>query len=868
MWTELRVHGVSGTPPESLLDFERVRQVAGDESSRFFRRFDENGAELLDDEPGPAPHRVEAFHWGRFTSGTWNQAFWLLLAPFGVINAAQFMLPFPRTTVQRVAHAVAGAMLRIMGLALTLLIVLAAAVVLLDLLAWQRLGVPPPAGPLTGPGFRLAATGGLAACGLVPALLSWLTKSPREADDDAIPTGTLARPTDPPTDLVRPGFFEGAAVASGLRRLHSAAALSLLGVIGGGAAGVAGVPGATVVLDLALAVLAATVLTVLLVGDPGRSASVQWDNGLDAVRDAVHRIARGLAWAVFGASLPAFALGVAWVARIAERPSDDPASHFPMLDLVSGYAVYVGAGALVVLYLAAVALWTGPTRPRAFRPYARGLAAPLVASLGLFIGVGYTGALTVVVSNLLNALGATFRLDAPPSTYAGQVPDVLARAVRTQVHAPELLSRIVHAWGLTAVAAVLVVGAALVGRQLTRGTARERVAADALALLPHRWVEKVATAMWLARLKNYLVPILATFSLVGLLLSALTAAEVGMPGDTPGELPGALGWFSASADHPDVLSGPLLWLGSAILALLAATLLAVGRSGVKDGSTRRGANVLWDVVAFWPRSVHPFVPPAYSQWAVPDLERRVRTLGPVVVCGHSQGSLISVAALLRLGHGDPSTLADVGLLTFGSQLQVMFARAFPAYVDLETLRWLHQAVTWRNLYRETDHLAGPVLSWDHRWAGRPPDDLAPPVSRAPRTVAERVAAADEGPFARNGGTTAAGPPWRVAESFPPLTGPAPSPATRERGQRRREFGPDWCLPDPPLPDARSGVPTHGPDLSDSPLLELRRHGAYWRDPAWTSALAAIRGTPWPVSPVRLTSPHPTSPDPADLLGEK
>jgi len=34
---ELRVHGVSGTPPEELLDRQLVRQVAGDKIAGFYR---------------------------------------------------------------------------------------------------------------------------------------------------------------------------------------------------------------------------------------------------------------------------------------------------------------------------------------------------------------------------------------------------------------------------------------------------------------------------------------------------------------------------------------------------------------------------------------------------------------------------------------------------------------------------------------------------------------------------------------------------------------------------------------------------------------------------------------------------------------
>ena len=37
-WTELRVHGVSGTPPEEILQHPHVRRVAGDAEAGFYRR--------------------------------------------------------------------------------------------------------------------------------------------------------------------------------------------------------------------------------------------------------------------------------------------------------------------------------------------------------------------------------------------------------------------------------------------------------------------------------------------------------------------------------------------------------------------------------------------------------------------------------------------------------------------------------------------------------------------------------------------------------------------------------------------------------------------------------------------------------------
>src|SRR6478735_2352693 len=88
-WVELRVHGVSGTPPESILLSTFVKQVAGDTRGRFFRPADSLGNERQQHDG----RIVEAYHWGRFTSGSWTQALWLLIIPLGIVNAAAFTLP-------------------------------------------------------------------------------------------------------------------------------------------------------------------------------------------------------------------------------------------------------------------------------------------------------------------------------------------------------------------------------------------------------------------------------------------------------------------------------------------------------------------------------------------------------------------------------------------------------------------------------------------------------------------------------------------------------------------------------------------------------------------------------------------------------
>src|SRR5439155_17593722 len=59
-------------------------------------------------------------------------------------------------------------------------------------------------------------------------------------------------------------------------------------------------------------------------------------------------------------------------------------------------------------------------------------------------------------------------------------------------------------------------------------------------------------------------------------------------------------------------------------------------------------------------------------------------------------------------------LERLRLLTYGSQLQFVFARLFPSHLGFARLRGLYGASLggrWRHLYRWTDPLGTHVLSW-------------------------------------------------------------------------------------------------------------------------------------------------------------
>ena len=91
---------------------------------------------------------MEAYHWGRYTSGSPSRALWLLLIPFAVVNLARFALLLPNVatdpgeaeTERRPAHMAADALLRLIGLVLTTALVVTTCYLAWELFARQCVG--------------------------------------------------------------------------------------------------------------------------------------------------------------------------------------------------------------------------------------------------------------------------------------------------------------------------------------------------------------------------------------------------------------------------------------------------------------------------------------------------------------------------------------------------------------------------------------------------------------------------------------------------------------------------------------------------------------------------------------------------------
>ncbi|MDA0638754.1 hypothetical protein OUY22_35545, partial [Nonomuraea sp. MCN248] len=133
--TELRVHGVAGTPPAEMLNHPHPRMVAGDGTTGFFRRWWPAGRPDTPDADVPGERRREAYAWAGLTSGGRTIAMWLLLLPFALANVAYFMLPRPADG-RRLRRAVEAAQ-RLFALLLTGTLVATVTRASVDLIGWQ-----------------------------------------------------------------------------------------------------------------------------------------------------------------------------------------------------------------------------------------------------------------------------------------------------------------------------------------------------------------------------------------------------------------------------------------------------------------------------------------------------------------------------------------------------------------------------------------------------------------------------------------------------------------------------------------------------------------------------------------------------------
>jgi hypothetical protein len=861
---ELRIHGVSGTPPQDMLQqdpahplaADDVVQVAGDAQTGFFQLTSDRGPT----GPTDPDHLLEAYNWGQLTSGSWTKSLWLVLVPFGMVNAAHFMLPRSDNKFGSACRILSEAMLRLIGLILSVVLTLATSEVLVDLIAWQWTGlhakdstVARYADPR---GWLLAA---LIATGLVP-LLMFLFGGRRtpSAGEPVAPTspdnplaaftGMAASPSTNPMESVATEFDIGDPDIPTLTKLHLGASGAVLGWTGFSLFSASSAP-PTGALEgwiyehgtgLCTILLAIIAVAVVLIGNPHHDTA-GWRRRSVRILGFAGVIAGAVLW-IAGAVAVIGTEGI----KTGDRgvlPGVGQSTHAVMLTGL----VAIG---LLALCCAGVALAGAlPTRrklapPGPFRRYLAGMTSPVMASLGVFLGVGFGSAAVFGVKHLLLAT-------------VGPGQDLVL---------PTVYRRVAHAWGLTVLEILLLAGlGSLVWlrqkKQFVEGVRRAHNVdpylpdldpvptppmTDTSGLrhaddLTPSMVSQIAFGWWTARIKMHIQWIACALSVTGVILTLLTviasrrdsATECAQDGPSTWR---SLGWLVSCQSFGGTA---LVGIGSLALLGLFLGLVYVGRKSLEDASTRRSLNVVWDVIAFWPRAAHPLVPPPYTAKALDQLRRRIyyylalcpspemhdsgaacdcakfvdpddptRRIERVLLAPHSQGNMLAVAAIagLRLsGSGSGSTgragavrFDQLALLTYGSQLQFAYARGFPRYANIELIQGLLSGLDpcgtgttgWISLMRETDPIGGQVLSDRRTMTAVPPQS-----------------------FRLESSGMTAGPVTDLVEPG---------------GVRR--CGREWRLLDP--------VPTDG---ETAPRRRMLRHSSYFLDPAWCVATGLLAG---------------------------
>ncbi|NYE39436.1 hypothetical protein [Streptomyces fulvorobeus] len=704
---ELLVHGVGGATPQEMLGDPRTTRVTGDATAAIYRRTEDLAAEHDPARHGDEPV-AEAYCWANLTSGNGSRALWLLLLPFMVVNLAHWMRPGAPGRSRAVR--LYGLLVRLLALSLTVLLTAAACEVALDLAAWQCAGEPRCSGQRSWLGFLSTEQGGwwsqpgrrLVVAALVPTtlvtLLWYLSNRTWSAYESQRPLAG-AEPEQPGTEtgeaqagpassdvfvppasrpaLGRPGFWYGRRLVARLRAAHTAAGLLTVTAAVGGAAARHDRAADSPVPAVLGALLEATVVlcglfVVLVVCRRGRSER-RLDNSLD----------RAVITYLPGAAVVLLLLSAVYAAW--SRPGWVSEGALP--GETTFRLLTIGQGALVTA-LAAVALILYARNPEP-RTTLYGLGGPAVALLACALGGVMTGGVAQRVADWLDGsgtpgMGRGSLIEGPPVLLSWQASVI-----------PVLLLL------LLVPVLTLVVRTARRARRL--GPAVEAEYAEKEPD-PAR-TRRIAMIRATAALTDSAPRLLGALSGATLLLGA--GAVAGSMATT--QVPGLA--MDGAAPAVESLAEAAQSTGSWMVGVGFILFVTWGRRAYRDVSARRTIGILWDVGTFWPRAAHPFAPPCYAERAVPDLSSRMaawtgRTRGRLVISGHSQGSVLAAAAVWQL---PAAARHQVALLTYGSPIERLYGRWFPAYFGTVPLAGLHHSVhCWRNLWRATDPIGGPV----------------------------------------------------------------------------------------------------------------------------------------------------------------
>jgi len=702
--TELRVHGVGGTPPDAILGDLSPEQVSGDAIAGFYRSSDHRASDAGRD----VDRHVEVYSWGGLTSQSKIRVLWLVLLPFLFGNLAGWMCSATtrNSTWRFRLHRLAAGL---GSLALTVNAALIAVLISADVVAYQtaRAGLArhqwwlaPLGWPfVTGHPAREVMLGVLVPVLFVLALL-WLASKTWRYEAVRPPYRVTAGHKEKPrlvtaaalkAGLADNEFWDGEGSVKLVTWLHLAVVAGFLAIVLG-------------------------VTTKALTGSP-------------------HVIALG--WIAIGVGAATVALAAGYVCLDAvDVLTDQLRGRLPYL-LVPGAAALIAAGLFAWLQpggptpraaglpgMASVTGWTTLAIATVLAVALISMLLGLPGSGGTLIGgpwVTLMLAFSVLNTVLLAAEIWVAHLVGPVTSSAA---DAVSRP-QGKIYLPYLITSGVPLLVWAAVLAVLLFGLIeavrwLRSRQLHAETAREYqdLAAafrdplteprkywywSGLAPFPppgdesgdpgsgQDWQRTIARAQFLGRASHDATWLLWAI-IVGQLIMAVCVWQLHV--------------------QPPVF---IRNVGVLLAGLVLPAMMAFLYSAWNDPAKRRTIGVLWDVGTFWPRSYHPLSPPCYTERAVPELQRRMWWLhdngGRVMLVAHSQGAVLATAALVQPGcrPGDDRP----ALITFGSPACKLYSWGFPAYFDHKLLEPLNKGGTgrlndWRNFYYPTDPIGGSV----------------------------------------------------------------------------------------------------------------------------------------------------------------
>jgi hypothetical protein len=761
---QLEIRGVGGATAEETLG-GAVTQVAGDRSAGFY----------TPDVPDSNKRDVEAYEWGRLTSGAWSSAVWWILFPFTLMNVAGWMFQPTATEREHSDEAVRsslwwGRLLVVLGgLAITAVYVVWTVTLTTEIVAFgcadsvecsSRWYVGPVGWFDSNPVWLVTVGIGLAALLILGLFLFILRSQDKLEGYEADPTRRAIGATDQRrsntnrlrrnTTLKNQGFWYRWEEHRRLFRWHLGLTMALLGAAAGHALDRASwiTPPGGALFAMALVALAVVI-------------ALWWLSGPEKFRDTDG--------------------GSRGDTVDTKRQAGWTIAH--ILLAVTGYLVAIAAGDVIDATV---------TTPFGFLDAIRGLSTVFyffgVVTLGLLV---YRRFFVSDHAKLGGALWLFPVLAAGLSiTIAGAgfvaVAHVLGRAMRGAQWVADNGFDIVLVDIL--VASIIVSGILLTIRHrfLTKPTAEVRAdyftQKGPLTDRQNVWVRAVAKARMLAKLPSTGDGLILVLVSVLLLFTGLQAWS---------------GDFNISAGADSAFAAPLLGIDGLSFIHPAAAIFIVLyvfpgvqliRKNAQSRASRRQLGKVWDVLSFWPRRFHPLAAPCYAERAVPEFRDRIRHHlldgRTVIISSHSQGTVIAFAALVQIAaehetvgfefpHSDAPTAANVttsasdsetasysslaepetrldesaltkvGLVTFGSPLSSLYGRFFPENFGapelfqslrdrLATLRpSVNQA--WRNLWRPTDYIGQKVFV-------APGGVLSPPDPKADIRVLEALEA--------------------------------------------------------------------------------------------------------------------------------